>query len=130
MKERVLRRNADFAGINFYIVNILVVDFIAFFGQHDATAVVETLNMTAANGDINAANHHVAFLFGVDHCFVDTLHCRFKIDNLAFTHAARWRLTDAENFQCSIGTRLADHDANFRRPNFQTNDEVSARHVF
>jgi hypothetical protein len=31
-------------------------------------------------------------LFGIDNCFVHAFHCRFKINNLAFAHAARWRL--------------------------------------
>ena len=129
MQERVLRRNADFARVDLYIFNILVVDLIAFFRQHHAAAVVETLDVTAADRDVNASDHHVAFLFGVDHRFVNAFHRRFKIDNLAFAHAARWRLAHAENFRSSVWTALADHHADLRRPNFQTNDQITARHV-
>ena len=129
MEERVLRRNAHFARVDLHIFDILIVDLVALFRQHDATAVVETLNVTACDPDVNAANHHVAFLFGVDHRFVNTFHRRFKIDNLAFAHAARWRLPDSENFQRPVRTRFADDDANLRRPNFQTYDQIPAGHL-
>ena len=129
MQERVLCRNADFARVDLYIFNILVVDLVPLFRQHHAAAIIETLDMTSADPDINAADHHVAFLFGVDHCFVNAFHCRFEIDNLAFADTPGRCLADSENFQCSVGTRFPDDHANLRRPNFQTNDQITARHV-
>src|SRR5206468_339464 len=65
MKERVLRRNAHLARINFYVLDIPFINFIAILGQRDASTVIETLQMGPGDGDINAPDHHVAFLLGM-----------------------------------------------------------------
>ena len=97
VKKRVLCRNAHFPRVDLYIFDILIVDLVALFGQDHASAVVETLDVAARDRDINTSNHHVAFLFGIDHRFVDAFHRRFKIHNLALAHTARWGLPDAQN---------------------------------
>ena len=128
MQKRVLRRNADFARVDFYILDVLLVDLVAILRQHDAAAIVEALNVRAGYADINAANHDVAFLFGIDDRFVHAFHRRLEIDDLAFAHAARRRLTDAENFDRAIRPALADDDTNFRGPDFETDHQVAASH--
>ena len=129
MKECVLRRNAHFARIDFYIFDILLVDFIAVLGQHHGSAVIEALKVRSANGDINAPDHDVAFLFGIDHRFVHAFHRGFKINDLAFTYAARWRLTNTEDFDCAIRPAFPDDDANFGRANLKANHQIIARHL-
>ena len=120
MQKRVLRGNAYFARVDFHVLDVLLVDFVAVFRQHDAAAIVEALDVRAGDADVNAPDHHVAFLFGIDHRFVHAFHRRFKIDDLAFAHAARRRLADAQNFDRAIGPAFADHHANLRRANLET----------
>ena len=43
MEERVLCGNAHLARVNFYILHILPINFIAVLRQHDASAIVKTL---------------------------------------------------------------------------------------
>jgi len=128
MKECVLRRNAHLARIDFYVFDVLLIEFIAVLGQHHGSAVVEALKVRPTNGDINAPDHDVAFLLGIDHRFVHAFHCRFKINDLALAHAARWRLADAENFDGAIGPALADNDTDFGGSNLKTNHQIIARH--
>ena len=105
-------------------------EFVALFRKNDAPAIVEAEDMRPRDRHVNAPIHDVAFLLFVHDCFVNTFHRRFKIDNLAFAHAARWRLPDSENFQRPVRTRFADDDANLRRPNFQTYDQITTCHAF
>ncbi len=42
MEEGVLRGNADFARVDLHVFDILLVDLVAIFRQHDAAAVVES----------------------------------------------------------------------------------------
>ena len=88
MQKRVLRRNAHLARIDFYVLNILLINFVAIFGQHNASTVIKTLQMRPGDSDVNAADHHIAFLFGIDHSLVHAFHRRFKINNLPLAHAA------------------------------------------
>src|SRR5262245_60355016 len=120
MQKRVLRRDAHLSRINFYVLHILLINFIAVFWQHDAAAVVETLQMGAGDSDVNTLDHHVAFLFGIDNSFVHAFHCRFEIDDLALAHAARWRLAYAEDFERAIGPALSDDHADLGGPNLET----------
>src|SRR6266478_4464281 len=114
MKERVLRRNAYLPRIDFYVFNVLLVNFIAILGEHDASAIVAALKVRPRNGHINVPDHDVAFLFRIDNRFVHAFHCRFKINDLALAYAARWRLTDAENLDRAVGPAFPDNDADFR----------------
>jgi hypothetical protein len=45
MQECVLRRDAHFARINFYVRHILLINFIAVLWQHHASAIVKTLQV-------------------------------------------------------------------------------------
>src|SRR5262245_15065955 len=45
MKECVLRRYAYLTSIDFYVFDILFVNFIAVLGQHDAPSIVEALKV-------------------------------------------------------------------------------------
>ena len=45
MKECVLCRNAHLARIDFHVFDILLIDFIALLGEHDAPAIVEALKV-------------------------------------------------------------------------------------
>ncbi len=85
--------------------------------------------MRAGDRDINAPNHHVAFLFRVHDGFVHAFHGRFKIDNFAFAHSARRRLADAEDFDCAIWPPFAYHDANLRRADFKTHHQITIAHL-
>ena len=68
------------------------------------------------------------FCLRIDDRFVHALHRRLEIDDLAFAHAARRRLTDAENLDRAVGPSFADHDANFRGSNFETDHQIAACH--
>src|SRR5438105_4525224 len=126
VEKGVLRRDAYFPRVDFHILHILLVDLIAIVRQQHAASIVDTLNVSAADADIDAANHDVAFLFGIHDRFVHAFHRRLEIDNLAFAYAARWRLANAKNFDRAIGPAFADHDTNFRRPDFKTDHHVAA----
>src|SRR4029453_7411792 len=128
MKERVLRRNAYLARIDFDVFDILLIDFITILGEHDASPIVEALKVRSGNGHINAPDHHVAFLFGIDHGFVHAFHCRFKINDLALAYAARWCLADTQNLDGAIRPALADYDTDFGGSNLKTNHQIIARH--
>ena len=128
MKECVLRRNAHLARIDFYVFDILLINFIAVLGNHDASAIVKTLQMRSGDGNVNAPDHDIAFLFGIDYRFVHAFHGSFKIDDLPFADAARWRLADPEDFERAIGAAFADNHADFRGANLKTNHQVVVRH--
>ena len=97
-------------------------------GSNDAAAIVEALDVRAGDADVNAANHDVALLFGIDHRFVHAFHRRLEIDDLAFAHAARRRLADTENLDRAIGPAFADDDANLRCANFETDHQITTCH--
>src|SRR5262245_9737079 len=130
MEERVLRRDAHLARIDFHILDVLLVNFIAIIGQHDASAIVEALKMRPGNGHVNASDHYVAFLFGIYHRFVHAFHCRFKVNDLAFAYAARWRLADTENLDGAVGPALSNNHTDFGGSNLKTNHQIIARHCF
>src|SRR5437868_1569586 len=67
-------------------------------------------------------------VLSIDHRFVHAFHRSFKINNLAFAHAARRRLAYTEDFDGAIGSTLADNDANFGGANLETNHQIIARH--
>src|SRR5437773_3030948 len=121
VEESVLGRDTHLTRVNFYILNVLLIDLIAVFRQHHTPAVIETLNVRSSDTDVNAPNHDVAFLFGIDHRFVNALHGRFKINDFAFAHATRWRLANTENFDRAIGPSFPDNDANFGGAYLKTN---------
>ena len=60
------------------------------------------------------------FCLRIDDRFVHAFHRGLEIDDLAFAHSARRRLSHAENFDRAIGTAFADDDTNFRCPDFET----------
>src|SRR5437762_10343614 len=130
MQKGILGRDAHLARADFYILDILFINLIAVFGQHHTPAVIKALKVRPSDCDVDASNHYVAFLLGIDYRFVDTLHRRFKINDLAFTHATRWRLADTEDFDRAIGTAFSDDHANFRGSNLKTNHQIAACHRF
>src|SRR4051812_23331215 len=85
--------------------------------------------MCAGDRDVDAPNHDVTLLLGVDYGFVHAFHGRLEIDNLALAHAARWRLSHSEDFRCAVRPALADHHANLRSANFQTDHQIVTSHV-
>ena len=88
MQEGVLRRDAHFACVDFYVLDVLLINLIAVFGQHHTPSIIKTLKMRPGDSDVNASDHDVAFLFGIDHCFVHAFHRGLKINDLAFAHTA------------------------------------------
>ena len=128
MEKRVLRRDADLARVDLHVLDILLVDLVAIFRQGDAAAVVEALDVRAGDADVDAPNHDVALLLGVDDRFVHAFHRGLEIDDLAFAHPARGRLPDAENFDRAVGFSFADDDTNFRGSDFETDHQVAASH--
>ena len=128
MQKGILCGDADLACTDFYIFDILLINLIAVFGQHHTAAVVEALKVRPSNCDVHAPNHDVAFLLGIDYRFVDTLHRRFKVNDLAFTHATRRRLAYTEDFDRTIGTAFTDDHANFRGSNLKANHQIAACH--
>ena len=129
MEKRVLGRYAHLARVDFYVLDVLLVNFVTLFRQDHTAAIIKTLNVRPGDADINTANHDVAFLLGIDDCFMHAFHGRFKIDNLAFADAAGRRLANAENFERAIGPALTDDNANFRRADFQADHQIAARHL-
>ena len=128
VQKCVLRGNADFARADLYVFDVLLIDLISILRERDAAAVVEALNVRARYADVDAADHHVALLLGIDDRFMHAFHRRLEIDDLAFTHAARRCLTDAKNFDRSVGPAFSHDYANFRGPNLKTNQQITARH--
>src|SRR5579884_2946252 len=125
MQKGVLRRDAYLAHVS---LHILLVDFVALLREQDAAAIIETLKVRTGYRHVNAADHHVAFLFGIDYRFMHAFGSGLEIHDLALAHAARGGLPNPENFQCAIGAAFTDHNADFGCPNFQTNNELTTRH--
>src|SRR5438034_556359 len=130
MEKGILGRDTHLARADFYILDILFINLIAVFGEHHTAAVIKALKVRPSDCDVDASNHYVAFLLGIDYRFVDTLHRRFKIHNLAFTHATRRRLADTEDFDRAIRTAFTDDHANFRGSNLKANHQIAACHRF
>ena len=89
-------------------------------------AIVEALDVPAGDAEIDAADHHVALFLGIDERFVHAFHGGLEIDDLAFAHAARRRLADAENVDRAVGPAFADDGANFRGADFESDHEITA----
>src|ERR1700681_2522004 len=129
MQEGILRRDAYFARADFYILDVLLIDLIVVFRTCHAAAVIETLNVRPGHTDVNAPNHDVALLFCLDHGFVHAFHRGLKIDDLALAHATRRRLADTKELDRAIGAAFTNDHADFRRANFETDHQITARHV-
>src|SRR5262249_29626918 len=80
------------------------------------------------DSDVHALDHYVAFLFGINDCFVHAFHRRFKIDNLTLAHAARRRLAYSKNFDGPIRSALADDDADLGSADLKTDHQIIVRH--
>src|SRR5205085_12493341 len=102
MKECVVRGNAYFPGVDFYILNVLLVDFVTFLGKRNGSAIVEALDVRTGDADINAPDHHVALRLRIDDRLMHALHRGLEIDDLALADSARRRLADPKNFDGSI----------------------------
>ena len=123
------RRDADFARVDLHVLDVLIVDLVPILRQKDRAAVVKALDMRAGDRDVDAANHDVALRFRVDHGFVHALHRRLEVDDLAFAHAARRRLSHPQDLDRSIRSSLTDDDTDFRCPNFQSHHQVATCHA-
>jgi hypothetical protein len=88
VQECVLRRNAHLAGVDLYILDVLLIDFVAILRQRDRTAIVKALNVRPRHAHVDTANHHVAFRFRIHHRFMHAFHRRFEINDFAFAYAA------------------------------------------
>jgi hypothetical protein len=130
MQESILGRDAYLACVDLYILNVLLINLIPVFWQDYAATIIKTLKMRPSHGNVNAPDHDVAFLLGINHCFVHALHCRFKINDLAFTYATRRRLADTEDLDRAIGTAFTDDHANLRRSNLKTDHQIAACHRY
>ena len=119
---------AHLARADSYILDILLINLIAVLRQHHTPAIIETLKVGPGYGHVNASDHDVAFLFGIDHCFVNAFHCGFKINDLAFADAARWRLANAQDFDRAIRPAFPDDNTNFGGANLQADDQIIACH--
>src|SRR5206468_6382436 len=128
MQKSVLRRDAHLARVTFHVFDILLINLIAVFRQHDATAIVEALKMRAGDSHVNTPNHDVAFLFGIDYCLVHAFHCGFEINDLALAHAARRRLADSQDFDCAVGPAFADDDTDFGCANLKADHQIITCH--
>src|SRR5207302_10294405 len=85
MEESVLRRDAHLTRDNFHILNVLLINLIAVFGQHYTAAIIETLKMRPSNGDVNTPDHNVAFLLCIDYRFMHASHRWYRFNHLAFS---------------------------------------------
>ena len=88
MKKGVLRRDAHLARIDLHVLDVLLVDLLVIVRQHDAAAIVKTLNVSAGHADVDTLDHDITFRLSIAQRFQDALHRRLKIDNLAFAHPA------------------------------------------
>src|SRR5262245_8176605 len=128
MEKCVLRRNADLARVDLHILHILLVNLLAVLGQADAAAIIKALDVRPADPNVNAANHDVALLFGIDDRFMHAFHRGLEVDNLPFAHPARGRLADSENLDCPVRLSFADHDANLGGSDFEPDHQIATSH--
>jgi MinD-like ATPase involved in chromosome partitioning or flagellar assembly len=87
------------------------------------SAIVEAANVAAADAEIDAANLASAICSASTMAFADVLGGERDIDDLAFAHAARARLADADDVQRAAAADIADDGADFRSAHFQSNDD-------
>ena len=93
-----------------------------------APRLLKLCDVRAGDAEIDAADHHVALLLGIDQRLADAFAGGFEIDDLAFAHAARRRLADAENLHRAVAAGFADDGADFGGADFESDDDVFSSH--
>ena len=88
VEKGVLRWNTDLAGIDLHVLDVLLIDLLVIIRQHDAAAIVKTVNVGAGHPDIDTLDHDITLDLRVTQRFQNAFHRRLKIDNLAFAHPA------------------------------------------
>ena len=86
-------------------------------------AIVEAADMPAGHAEIHAANLHVGHLLGLDDGVAHVLLGLGRVGDFAFAHAPRSRLAEADDVQCAVGAPFANDGADFRRADFQTDND-------
>ena len=71
-------------------------------GMFTAPRLLKLVDVPAGDREIDAADHHVALLLGIDERFAHAFARGFEIHDLAFAHAARRRLADAEDLDRAV----------------------------
>ena len=120
VEKNVLLRDADVAGDLFGLFDIVFGDLHLIFGEAVAAAIVQRLNVSAADAEEDIADHHVTAVFGTHESVVEAGLHGFKIDNLAFAHATGRCLTHTEDFDGSVTLCLTHDDADFVRSDFES----------
>jgi hypothetical protein len=87
-------------------------------------AIVEAADVAAGDTEINVADFHVGHFLGLDDGIPHVLLGLRRIHDFALADAARARLAEADDVQRAVGSLFADHGADFRRANFQTDNDV------
>src|SRR5882762_8063792 len=94
-------------------------------------AIVKAAQVPATDAKINAANLHVGHLLRLDDGIANILARERRINDLAFAHAARAALADADDTERAGVVDFANDGADFRRTHFQTdNDRGLIKHVY
>ena len=120
----VLGREIDGLGVFDDILNV-VVGNLAVGGNHGMdAAVVEAADVAAGDAEINIADFRAGHVFGLDDGVPHVLLGLFRVHDFALADAARTRLAEADDVQRAVGGLFADHGADFRRANFQTDNDV------
>ena len=71
-------------------------------------AIVESANVAAGHPEIRAADFHVGHLLGFDNCVAHVFLRHRCVDDFALAHAARARLSKADNVQRAVGIHFAN----------------------
>ena len=129
MEDIILRRQVNGFGVLDYVLDVFLGDFPICRDHWMNPAIVETAQVPAGHTEKDAADFYVGHLFRFDDGVANILRRHGSIGNLAFAHAARTRLADADNIESAGGIDLTDHSANLRSADFQADDDgVGIRH--
>ena len=122
--DDVVHRDIDGLGVEEDVAHFLFAD-LAIFVRHDhAAAIVETPDVSAADARKDIVHLNPRAILRRDDGVLDILHGRFDVDDLAFAHAFRSRLTDSDHLNVAAVEHFADDRAHLRGAHFQPYDDA------
>jgi hypothetical protein len=128
VQEHVRLRNAHLPRRSLDVLEILFADLLAIIRDHHGAPIIKAGNVRAGHRQEHAADHHVALLLRVCQRLPNALPRGVEVHDLAFAHAARRRLSDAEDLHRAIVLRLTDDGAHLGSADLEPDDDVFSSH--
>ena len=88
MKEVILCRDIDFAGLYGDFLNVPIVNLVPVGSDEDGATTVKATNMASRGGDKDAADLSIAVGLGISERVMHALSGDSKVDDLSLAHTA------------------------------------------